>query len=80
MVGLASRGPQPLTASDLAETCAAGINEALAELTGFKTLAVSRLTAQHGEIERLREQAAGPSPARRRQRNGLLRLAQLRQP
>jgi hypothetical protein len=33
-------------------------DEALAELTAFKTLAVSRLTAQHEEIERLREQAA----------------------
>ncbi|MEU1513198.1 hypothetical protein ABZ490_13715 [Streptomyces sp. NPDC005811] len=31
---------------------------ALAELTGFKTLAISRLTAQHQEIECLREQAA----------------------
>ncbi|MFR9795344.1 hypothetical protein ACL02U_05450 [Streptomyces sp. MS06] len=30
----------------------------LAELTAFKTLAISRLAAQHEEIERLREQAA----------------------
>lgn len=33
-------------------------DEALAELTAFKTLAVSRLTAQHEEIQRLREQVA----------------------
>ncbi|WEP00732.1 hypothetical protein A6P39_041900 (plasmid) [Streptomyces sp. FXJ1.172] len=33
-------------------------DEALAELTAFKTLAISRLTAQHEEIEHLREQAA----------------------
>ena len=33
-------------------------DEALAELTAFKTLAVSRIAAQHAEIERLREQAA----------------------
>ncbi|WP_328406496.1 hypothetical protein OHS70_38645 (plasmid) [Streptomyces sp. NBC_00390] len=33
-------------------------DEALAELTTFRTLAVSRLTAQSEEIERLREQAA----------------------
>ncbi|GLV98558.1 hypothetical protein [Streptomyces lavendulae] len=32
-------------------------DEALAELTGFKTLAISRLAAQHAEIERLRTQA-----------------------
>ncbi|MGV9232406.1 hypothetical protein ACWEQW_12375 [Streptomyces nigra] len=33
-------------------------DEALAELAAFKKLAVSRLTAQHEEIERLRKQAA----------------------
>ncbi|MFF8293565.1 hypothetical protein ACF068_30770 [Streptomyces sp. NPDC016309] len=39
--------------------------KALAELTAFKTLAVSRLTAQHEEIERLREQAAQDANVRR---------------
>ncbi|MFE2429371.1 hypothetical protein ACFXJ5_21825 [Streptomyces sp. NPDC059373] len=33
-------------------------DEQLAELTDFKTLAISRLAAQHDEIERLRKQAA----------------------
>jgi len=33
-------------------------DEQLAELTEFKTLAISRLAAQHDEIERLRKQAA----------------------
>lgn len=33
-------------------------DEALAELTAFKTLAISRLTAQHEEIKYLGEQAA----------------------
>lgn len=33
-------------------------DEQLTELTEFKTLAISRLAAQHDEIERLREQAA----------------------
>nr|WP_087882365.1 hypothetical protein [Streptomyces alboflavus] len=37
----------------------------LAELTAFKTLAISRLTAQHEEIERLREQAAATGNVRR---------------
>ncbi|MFI1168622.1 hypothetical protein ACH4UM_34920 [Streptomyces sp. NPDC020801] len=40
-------------------------NEALAELTAFKTLALSRLTAQHEEAERLREQAAADGNVRR---------------
>ncbi|MEN8649465.1 hypothetical protein ABCR94_02120 [Streptomyces sp. 21So2-11] len=40
-------------------------DEALTELTEFKTLAVSRLAAQHQEIERLREQAAGAGNVRR---------------
>ncbi|MEU4796389.1 hypothetical protein [Streptomyces sp. NPDC023327] len=40
-------------------------DEALAELTAFKALAISRLTAQHGEIERLREQAAAVGNVRR---------------
>ncbi|MFJ6047640.1 hypothetical protein [Streptomyces sp. NPDC092307] len=40
-------------------------DEALAELTAFKALAVSRLTAQHEEIERLREQAAAAGNVRR---------------
>lgn len=40
-------------------------DEALAELIAFKTLAVSRLTAQHEEIERLREQAATVGNVRR---------------
>ncbi|MBX9366519.1 hypothetical protein [Streptomyces sp. WAC04114] len=40
-------------------------DEALAELTAFRTLAVSRLTAQHEEIERLREQAATVGNVRR---------------
>lgn len=33
-------------------------DEQLAELTDFKTLAISRLAAQHNEIERLRKQGA----------------------
>jgi uncharacterized protein (DUF3084 family) len=33
-------------------------NEALAELTAFKTLAISQIAAQQAEIEQLREQAA----------------------
>ncbi|MEV4917456.1 hypothetical protein AB0K47_11675 [Streptomyces tirandamycinicus] len=37
---------------------AAERDEDLAELTALKTLAISRLAAQHEEIERLREQAA----------------------
>jgi hypothetical protein len=40
-------------------------DEALAELTAFKTLAVSRIAAQHAEIERLREQAAALGNVRR---------------
>ncbi|AZM58172.1 MULTISPECIES: hypothetical protein [unclassified Streptomyces] len=40
-------------------------DEALAELTAFKILAVSRLTAQHEEIERLRGQAAAVGNVRR---------------
>ncbi|MGF0173137.1 hypothetical protein ACQF36_22340 [Streptomyces sp. Marseille-Q5077] len=40
-------------------------DEALAELIAFKTLAISRLTAQHGEIERLREQAVAVGNVRR---------------
>ncbi|MFJ9624681.1 hypothetical protein [Streptomyces sp. NPDC101181] len=43
---------------------------ALAELTAFKTLAVSRLTAQHGEIERLREQVAAVDNVRRMRATG----------
>ncbi len=39
-------------------------DESLAELTAFKTLAISRLTAQHEEIERLREQAAAAGNVR----------------
>jgi hypothetical protein len=37
----------------------------ITELTAFKTLAVSRLAAQHLEIERLREQATGAGNVRR---------------
>lgn len=37
----------------------------LAELTAFKTLAISRLAAQHDEITRLREQAAAAGNVRR---------------
>lgn len=37
----------------------------LAELTAFKTLALSRLAAQHDEIMRLREQAENPGNVRR---------------
>ncbi|MER6146886.1 hypothetical protein [Streptomyces hirsutus] len=40
-------------------------DEALAELTAFKTLAVSRIAAQQSEIERLREQTAALSNVRR---------------
>ncbi|MFD0622199.1 hypothetical protein ACFQ2K_05890 [Streptomyces sanglieri] len=40
-------------------------DEALAELTAFKAVAISRLTAQHEEIERLREQAATVGNVRR---------------
>ncbi|MFB7634656.1 hypothetical protein ACFC0M_27415 [Streptomyces sp. NPDC056149] len=40
-------------------------DEALAELAAFKTLAISRLTAQHQEIEHLREQAAAVGNVRR---------------
>ncbi|GAB2719053.1 hypothetical protein GCM10027072_10140 [Streptomyces bullii] len=35
-------------------------DEALAELTAFKTLAVSQIAAQHDETQRLREQVAAP--------------------
>lgn len=37
-------------------------DEHLAELTEFKTLAISRLVAQHDEIERLRRQIAATGP------------------
>ncbi|MFI5768402.1 hypothetical protein ACIA74_07575 [Streptomyces sp. NPDC051658] len=37
----------------------------LAELTAFKNLAISRLAAQHQEIEQLREQAAAADNVRR---------------
>ncbi|WP_328690081.1 hypothetical protein OHA74_13080 [Streptomyces phaeochromogenes] len=40
-------------------------DEALAELTAFKTLAHSRIAAQHAEIERLREQTASLGNVRR---------------
>ncbi|MGR8008527.1 hypothetical protein [Streptomyces hypolithicus] len=40
-------------------------DEALAELTAFKTLAISRIAAQHDEIERVREQAAALGNVRR---------------
>lgn len=40
-------------------------DEALSELTGFKTLAISRIAAQQGEIERLRLQIAGAAGVRR---------------
>ncbi|MCY0946543.1 hypothetical protein [Streptomyces antarcticus] len=40
-------------------------DEALAELTACKTLTVSRIAAQHSEIERLREQAAALGNVRR---------------
>lgn len=39
-------------------------DERLAELTEFRTLAISRLGAQHDEIERLRAQVAQTSPLR----------------
>ncbi|MCX4406149.1 MULTISPECIES: hypothetical protein [unclassified Streptomyces] len=39
-------------------------DEQLAELTEFKTLAISRLAAQHDEIERLRTQIAEGSSLR----------------
>ncbi|SNT33937.1 hypothetical protein [Actinacidiphila glaucinigra] len=37
----------------------------LAELMAFKSLAISRLAAQHAEIERLRHQAASDEDIRR---------------
>jgi hypothetical protein len=40
-------------------------DEAVAELTAFKTVAVSQLAAQHDEITRLREQAAALGNVRR---------------
>ncbi|MEU2785665.1 MULTISPECIES: hypothetical protein [unclassified Streptomyces] len=40
-------------------------DEALAELTAFKTAAISQLAAQHDEITRLREQAATLGNVRR---------------
>ncbi|MFD5650569.1 hypothetical protein [Streptomyces sp. NPDC127039] len=40
-------------------------DEALAELTAFKTLAVSRIAAQHSEIEQLREQTVALGNVRR---------------
>lgn len=40
-------------------------DEAVAELTEFRTAAVSRLAAQHDEITRLREQAAALGNVRR---------------
>ncbi|MFE9628610.1 hypothetical protein [Streptomyces sp. NPDC006527] len=40
-------------------------DEAIAQLTAFKTLTVSRLAAQHMEIERLREQIAAVDNVRR---------------
>ncbi|MGW3926485.1 hypothetical protein ACWECC_00065 [Streptomyces microflavus] len=39
-------------------------DEEIAELTAFRTLAVSRLAAQHAEIERLRKQIADGSNVR----------------
>ncbi|WP_043267203.1 hypothetical protein [Streptomyces sp. CT34] len=39
-------------------------DEQLAELSEFKTLAISRLVAQHDEIERLRRQLASTGPVR----------------
>lgn len=40
-------------------------DKALAELAAFKSLAVSRLMAQHQELERLRQQAAQDDNVRR---------------
>ncbi|OEJ28878.1 hypothetical protein BGM19_01450 [Streptomyces agglomeratus] len=40
-------------------------DEAMAELTAFKTVALSRLAAQHEEITRLREQTAALGNVRR---------------
>ncbi|MEU2715475.1 hypothetical protein [Streptomyces sp. NPDC007205] len=40
-------------------------DEELTKLSGFKTLAISRLAAQHDEIMRLREQAANGENVRR---------------
>lgn len=40
-------------------------DEALAELTAFKTVAISQLAAQHDEVTRLREQAAALGNVRR---------------
>lgn len=40
-------------------------DEALAELTAFKTIAISQLAAQHDEIARLQEQAAARDNGRR---------------
>ncbi len=42
----------------------------LAELTEFKTLAISRLAAQHDEIERLRERAVSAGNVRSLPRKG----------
>ncbi|MFD7862258.1 hypothetical protein [Streptomyces sp. NPDC059783] len=40
-------------------------DEQIAQLTGFRTLAISRLAAQHDEIERLRRQVADSGVVRR---------------
>jgi hypothetical protein len=40
-------------------------DETLGELSAFKTLAISQITAQHAEITRLREQAAALGNVRR---------------
>ncbi|WP_329143076.1 MULTISPECIES: hypothetical protein [unclassified Streptomyces] len=40
-------------------------DEAMAELTAFKTVAISQLAAQNDEITRLREQAAALGNVRR---------------
>lgn len=40
-------------------------DETLAELSAFKTLAISQIAAQHAEIERLREQSAASANVRR---------------
>ncbi|MFE3860597.1 hypothetical protein ACFXPT_09175 [Streptomyces goshikiensis] len=45
-------------------------DEALAELTEFRTHAISRIAAQHGEIERLRSQIAGAHGLRRLPESG----------
>ncbi|MFF4078914.1 hypothetical protein ACFYZN_05870 [Streptomyces sp. NPDC001777] len=45
-------------------------DEAIAQLTAFKTLTVSRLAAQHMEIERLREQIAAVDNVRRMRATG----------